>query len=113
MTAGGVLAGGSVASSVRSTSARRDWRKSLRFMTRSVIPSVARDLGGRAREAPASSRHPSPSSLAPARGDRSFLVLVEHLARVERLGHRLPLRIGEDRLDFLFHFLEPLMAKAR
>ena len=34
------------------------------------------------------------------------------LVRCERLDARLPLRVGEDQLDFLFHFLELLIAES-
>ena len=42
-----------------------------------------------------------------------FLVVVARLLFLERLGDRLPLRVGEDQLDLLLHFLEPLVAEAR
>ena len=44
----------------------------------------------------------------------SFFPPGDSLVRLlERLGHRLPFRVGQDQLDLLFPFLETLVAEAR
>src|SRR3982750_3430183 len=101
MTVGGVDAGGRVCSSVRSTSARRDFRYSSTVMTIGVAQTL---LSVPRRQECLRHTHSCVLSRAVFRRGVLFVPF-------ERLGHGLAFRVGKNQLDFFLHLFELLIAE--